>query len=210
MSYEAVRRDYVKHTLEEKDCLADPIEMLDDWLKEALNESEDANAMTLTSIDESGFPDSRVVLIRKLDERGIVFYTNYESAKGKDIAKDPKVSVNFFWPWLERQVRIKGVAERLSSAESDAYFRSRPRPSQLGAWSSIQSETMHSRDELEKRIEEFTQKFEGQDVPRPPHWGGYIIRPTYFEFWQGRASRLHDRIVYEPVGSGWGFKRLFP
>jgi len=210
MSYEAVRKDYVKHTLEEADCLTDPIEMLDQWLKEALQDSVDANAMTLNTVNAEGFPESRVVLIRQLDHRGLVFYTNYESAKGSEITNNPKVGVNFFWPALERQVRVRGMAKKLSESESDAYFNTRPRESQIGAWASIQSEEMTTRDQLEKRLEEFQSKFEGQEVPRPPHWGGYLIEPNYFEFWQGRASRLHDRIKYEPTSEGWVFKRLFP
>ncbi|NQV52436.1 MAG: pyridoxamine 5'-phosphate oxidase [Flavobacteriales bacterium] len=210
MSYEAVRKDYAKHTLEESDCLSDPIDMLDHWLKEALIEMEDANAMTLTTVSPEGYPESRVVLIRQLDQEGLVFYTNYESAKGKDIASNPKVGVNFFWPWLERQVRVRGTAERISAEASDAYFKSRPRESQLGAWASIQSAKMTARNQLDKQLLECTERFKDQDVPRPPHWGGFRIKPQYFEFWQGRTSRLHDRIKYESVDGGWKLSRLFP
>ena len=150
------------------------------------------------------------MLIRQLDQEGLVFYTNYDSAKGKDIAIHPKVGVNFFWPWLERQVRVRGIAERLSAEASDAYFNSRPRESQLGAWASIQSEEMTTRDQLDKRLVECTERFKDQDVPRPPHWGGFRIKPQYFEFWQGRSNRLHDRIRYESVEGGWKLSRLFP
>lgn len=210
MSYEAVRKDYVKHTLEEADCKENPIEMLDAWLKIALEESEDANAMTLTTVNAKGEPSSRVVLIRKLDERGIVFYTNYESKKGTDLAENPNVAVNFFWPWLERQVRVQGSVVKLSAEESDAYFDTRPRESQLGAWASAQSDTMTTRDELEKALLVITEKFANKQVPRPPFWGGYLITPAYFEFWQGRANRLHDRIAYSRADNKWQFKRLFP
>lgn len=210
MSYEAVRKDYVKHTLEEVDCKENPIEMLDAWLKMALEESEDANAMTLTTVNEHGEPSSRVVLIRKLDARGLIFYTNYNSKKGKDMAENANVAVNFFWPWLERQVRVQGKVTKLSEEESDAYFASRPRESQLGAWASAQSDTMTTRDELEKAMVKITDEFKGKDVPRPPYWGGYLITPGYFEFWQGRASRLHDRIAYSTDGKTWTFRRLFP
>jgi pyridoxamine 5'-phosphate oxidase len=210
MSYEAVRKDYVKHTLEEADCKADPIEMLDDWLKTALEESQDANAMTLTTVDAASRPSSRVVLIRKLDERGLVFYTNYSSKKGADLEVNPEVAVNFFWPWLERQVRVQGRVEKLPVEESDAYFASRPRESQLGAWASDQSDTMTTRDQLERALKDVEERFKDQDVPRPSDWGGYLIKPHYFEFWQGRASRLHDRIVYTSSVGTWTFRRLFP
>jgi pyridoxamine 5'-phosphate oxidase len=210
MSYEAVRKDYVKHVLEEADCLDNPIEMLENWLHEALKETEDANAMTLTTVNAHGRPSSRVVLIRKLDERGIIFYTNYSSKKSIDLQENPSAAVNFFWPWLERQVRVEGEVEKLPEAESDAYFKTRPRESQIGAWASAQSEEMTSRDQLEKKVSELTHQFEGLEVPRPEFWGGYIIQPTMFEFWQGRASRLHDRIKYEPFENRWKFKRLFP
>lgn len=210
MSYEAVRKDYVRHTLEEADCKADPIEMLDAWLKFALEENIDANAMTLTTVGAHQKPSSRVVLIRKLDERGLVFYTNYTSKKAKDLEVNPYVAVNFFWSWLERQVRVEGKVRKLSSDESDAYFASRPRASQLGAWASDQSDTMTTRDQLELALRDITARFEGKDVPRPPYWGGYLIEPDYFEFWQGRASRLHDRIVYTSTDGLWQFRRLFP
>lgn len=210
MSYEAVRKDYVKHVLEESDCLENPIEMLENWLNEALKETHDANAMTLTTVSAEGKPSSRVVLIRKLDERGVIFYSNYSSKKAADLEDNPHSAVNFFWPWLERQVRLEGTVIKLSEAESDAYFKSRPRESQLGAWASDQSDEMTSRDQLEKRFLEVTQKFENEDVPRPEFWGGYIIQPNSIEFWQGRASRLHDRIKYEPFENRWKFKRLFP
>lgn len=210
MSYEAVRKDYVKHVLEESDCLDSPIKMLENWLNDALKETEDANAMTLTTVNADGRPSSRVVLIRKLDERGIIFYSNYSSKKATDLNENPNAAVNFFWPWLERQVRVEGTVIRLPEEESDTYFKSRPRESQIGAWASAQSDEMTSRDQLEKRVEEVSLKFEGQDVPRPEFWGGFIIQPNLFEFWQGRASRLHDRIKYEPFENRWKFKRLFP
>ena len=210
MSYNTFRKDYIKHTLEEADCLANPKDMLEGWLQEALKESVDANAMTLSTIDANGSPESRIVLIQLLDDRGLIFFTNYESSKGKAIAQNPNVAVNFFWPWLERQVRVVGVAEQISAEESDAYFALRPRESQLGAWASQQSDVMTTRDELDQRLAEVSKRFEGKDVPRPAFWGGFLIRPTVFEFWQGRANRLHDRIKYTPSKRGWSFARLFP
>jgi pyridoxamine 5'-phosphate oxidase len=183
--------------------------MLEFWLSE-VEELHDFNAMVVSSVDASGQPHSRVVLLRGVNEDGLKFYTNYSSNKGQELEQNNKVALNFFWPTVERQVRVEGELHKLTDAESDAYFNSRPRESQIGAWVSPQSSTIESRDVLNERFREFTDKFEGHPVPRPAHWGGYIIRPTFFEFWQGRPSRLHDRLTYQMIDGSWKISRLAP
>jgi len=203
------RKSYEKHSLEVEDLKATPHEMLEFWLSE-VEELHDFNAMVVSSVDASGQPHSRVVLLRGVNEDGLKFYTNYSSNKGQELELNNKVALNFFWPTVERQVRVEGELQKLSEAESDAYFNSRPRESQLGAWVSPQSATIDSREVLNERFREFTNKFEGHPVPRPAHWGGYIIRPKYFEFWQGRPNRLHDRLTYTWVEGNWSVGRMAP
>ncbi len=203
------RKSYEKHSLEVEDLKATPHEMLDFWLSE-VEELHDFNAMVVSSVDASGQPHSRVVLLRGVIEDGLKFYTNYSSHKGQELEQNNKVALNFFWPTVERQVRVEGELHKLSDAESDAYFNSRPRESQIGAWVSPQSSTIESREVLNERFREFTDKFEGHPVPRPAHWGGYIIRPKYFEFWQGRPNRLHDRLTYSLVEGNWSIGRMAP
>ncbi len=203
------RKSYEKHSLEVEDLKATPHEMLDFWLSE-VEELHDFNAMVVSSVDASGQPHSRVVLLRGVNEDGLKFYTNYSSHKGQELEQNNKVALNFFWPTVERQVRVEGELHKLSDAESDAYFNSRPRESQIGAWVSPQSSTIESREVLNERFREFTDKFEGHPVPRPAHWGGYIIRPKYFEFWQGRPNRLHDRLTYSLVEGNWSIGRMAP
>ena len=203
------RKSYEKHSLEVEDLKAAPHEMLEFWLSE-VEELHDYNAMVVSSVDASGQPHSRVVLLRGVSEDGLKFYTNYSSHKGQELEQNNKVALNFFWPTVERQVRVEGELHKLSDAESDAYFNSRPRESQIGAWVSPQSSSIDSREILNERFREFTDKFEGHSVPRPPHWGGYIIRPYYYEFWQGRPNRLHDRLAYQLVDGVWTIGRMAP
>jgi pyridoxamine 5'-phosphate oxidase len=203
------RKSYEKHSLEVEDLKATPHETLEFWLSE-VEELHDFNAMVVSSVDASGQPHSRVVLLRGVNEEGLKFYTNYSSHKGQELDQNNKVALNFFWPTVERQVRVEGELHKLSDAESDAYFNSRPRESQIGAWVSPQSSTIDSREVLNERFREFTDKFEGHPVPRPAHWGGYIIRPKYFEFWQGRPNRLHDRLTYSLVEGNWSIGRMAP
>jgi pyridoxamine 5'-phosphate oxidase len=203
------RKSYEKHSLEVEDLKAAPHEMLEFWLSE-VEELHDYNAMVVSSVDASGQPHSRVVLLRGVSEDGLKFYTNYSSHKGQELEQNNKVALNFFWPTVERQVRVEGELQKLTDAESDAYFNSRPRESQIGAWVSPQSSTIESREVLNERFREFTDKYEGHAVPRPTHWGGYLIRANYYEFWQGRPNRLHDRLTYKLVDGVWTIGRMAP
>lgn len=189
----------------------DPVELLTSWLKEATDRKvNEPNAMALSTLTKEGIPSSRIVYARELLNDGIVFYTNYNSDKGQAIAENPIVHSLFFWPELERQISITGKTEKISPEVSDKYFKSRPKSSQIGAWASQQSEKLDSRKTLENRIEELLANYPNE-VPRPPHWGGYVIIPQKFEFWQGRSSRLHDRIVFEMTTNGlWEIYRKNP
>jgi pyridoxamine 5'-phosphate oxidase len=189
---------------------SEPFHTIAEWLREAVERSvHEPNAITVSTIDEDGFPHSRIVYLRELLTEGLVFYTNYHSDKGKAIARDPKVNVLIFWPELERQISISGYVEKVPEEMSDAYFASRPWGSKIAAWASHQSERLSSRQELEDRIHHFAELYP-EDVPRPPHWGGYLVKPLKVEFWQGRRSRLHDRIVYEHVNGNWEIYRKNP
>jgi pyridoxamine 5'-phosphate oxidase len=203
------RKSYEKHSLEVEDLKAAPHEMLEFWLSE-VEELHDYNAMVVSSVDASGQPHSRVVLLRGVSEDGLKFYTNYSSHKGQELEQNNKVALNFLLPTVERQVRVEGELQKLTDAESDAYFNSRPRESQIGAWVSPQSSTIESREVLNERFREFTDKYEGHAVPRPAHWGGYLIRANYYEFWQGRKNRLHDRIAFTLENENWKIERLAP
>ena len=207
------RRSYEKHKLLEEEILLDPFQLFKVWLDEieAAREVEEVNTMTVSTVGLDGFPKSRIVLLKEYDNEGFTFYTNYLSEKGKAIANNPRVCLSFFWPQSERQVIITGKAEKTSEEESDNYFKSRPRGSQLGAWASEQSSVISSRDYLETRLEALEKEYEGREVPRPPHWGGYKVLPSRFEFWQGRANRLHDRIYFtKEKDSNWKIDRLAP
>ncbi|MFN5294412.1 MAG: pyridoxamine 5'-phosphate oxidase [Flavobacteriales bacterium] len=191
------RYDYNRSILLESNAHQNPFDQFGLWLKEAENEGiKDYNAFNLATIGADGFPNSRVVLLRKFDQSGLVFYTNYTSSKGQQLEHSEKVCMNFFWNTLERQVRVYGIARKVSAEDSDAYFATRPRESQIAAWASMQSAEMRSREELEASLTHYSNEFAGKPVTRPPHWGGYLIVPHYFEFWQGRPGRLHDRLIY--------------
>jgi len=205
-----IRREYNAQELRQSEVPENPFHLFQQWLKEALiSKVEEPNAFTLSTMGEH-YPDSRVVLLRDIQDDGFSFYTNYDSKKAGDLLKNPNVSVNFFWLELFRQIRIRAKAKKLAPEISDDYFAGRPRSSQIGAWASQQSEPMESRAELEKRFKAVEQKFAGKEVPRPKHWGGYLLQASYFEYWQGRPSRLHDRIVYEMKNDQWEIKRLYP
>lgn len=208
---ENLRIDYNKDTLDIKDLNADPIVQFEYWFDEAMGANiPEPHAFMISTVDAEGKPSSRIVLLRNADQNGFVFFTNYKSRKGHNIEVNPNVCATFFWHDLQRQVRIEGTIEKISAAESDEYFATRPRESQIGAWASNQSEVLESREALEERTAQLTAQYEGQTVPRPPHWGGYRIKPTAIEFWQGRASRLHDRFLYTLEGGNWDIKRLNP
>lgn len=206
------RKSYEKGELLENSLLSDPIKQFEQWFHEVekFGGVDEVNAMSVSSISEDGFPKSRVVLLKKFDTDGFYFYTNYNSEKGKAIAKNNKVSLAFFWPNLERQVIIKGIAERTSEVDSTTYFHSRPKGSQIGAVASPQSDVIDSRMILADKIKDLEEKFENSSVPKPDFWGGYLIRPVSVEFWQGRANRLHDRIRYSKVDDSWKIERLAP
>jgi pyridoxamine 5'-phosphate oxidase len=211
MSLRDRRVQYETAGLDLADLAATPIQQWHRWYDDAVEAGvAEPNAMTVSSNDAEGQPDSRVVLAREVNDEGIVFYTNYESAKGVQLAGAPFASAVFAWLDLHRQVRVRGEIEVVSSEESDAYFASRPRESQIGAWASAQSQVITGREELEAAVVEMTQRFMGGDVPRPPHWGGLRIVPSTVEFWQGRPSRLHDRFRYAWAGTQWSISRLAP
>ncbi len=204
------RTDYGKQELNRKDLPENPFKLFNSWLKEAMHiVKADANAFTLSTVDANAFPSSRVLLLKEANDKGFIFYTNYNSHKGHDLEVNPKVALNFFWRTLERQVRIQGVVEKVSEADSEAYFQSRPYKSRIGAWTSNQSSIIDSREILDERYLHFSKKF-SKHVPRPPHWGGYLVKPHKIEFWQGRSSRLHDRFVFIFYEDKWTAKRLAP
>ena len=210
MSIADLRRIYEKSVLLESTLSASPLSQFSLWFDEAVQANAiEPNAMTLATADADGRPSARIVLLKGIDERGLMFFTNYESRKGHDLAVQPHASLLFFWPELERQVRLEGQVEKVSAKESDQYFDSRPLGSRIGAWASPQSQPI-SRDELESRTRELTESL-GDNPSRPPHWGGYRLLPERVEFWQGRPSRLHDRLVYQRDELGqWQVRRLAP
>ncbi|MGB0524455.1 MAG: pyridoxamine 5'-phosphate oxidase [Flammeovirgaceae bacterium] len=212
MDLKDIRRDYIKQELLEAHVLDDPIAQFKRWLQEAItSEVAEATAMTLATATPTGKPSARIVLLKTVEEGGFVFFTNYESQKGKELAENPQACLNFYWIELERQVRIEGIVEKVSDADSASYFLSRPTGSQIGAIASPQSERIPNRTFLEEKVESIQAEYEQkQQLERPMYWGGYRVIPNYIEFWQGRASRLHDRIIYEKVGDTWKIARLAP
>jgi len=206
-----LRKDYARGSLDETSVDADPIRQFEAWFKQALDARlPEPNTMTLATVDARGYPSARIVLIKGVDERGFVFFTNYESRKGLDLAANPHASLLFYWIELERQVRVEGTVVKTGADESDAYFNSRPLGSRIGAWASDQSRPIESRALLEAREKSFVERL-GEHPPRPPHWGGYRLVPDTIEFWQGRPSRLHDRILYSRQSGGeWRISRLSP
>lgn len=206
-----LRQDYRKSELAENHINDDPFKQFFEWLKSAVQEGEtEPNAMVLSTVDQRGYPDARIVLLKELTADGLVFFTNYNSRKGRQINVNPNVSATFFWTNSERQVRIKGKASKISQDVSEEYFKSRPLESKLGAWASPQSRIIEDRKTLEDNYALYEQYFENQEIEKPPHWGGYVIKPITFEFWQGRPGRLHDRFEYNLSGNDWIIHRLAP
>lgn len=205
-----IRKDYQLAILDEQVTGDDPFAFFEHWFAEAqIANVDEVNAMTLATVNASGKPHARIVLLKGIDNGGFVFFTNYTSEKGKDISENNQVSIVFFWKELERQVCIEGIAQKVSAEESDAYFNSRPENSKLGAWSSPQSQIIQSRDVIEKNYNHYKEKF-SDNIPRPEHWGGYRVYPSAIEFWQGRSSRMHDRILFTLIDNQWQRHRIAP
>ena len=206
------RRNYSKRELLEESISKDPFFQFKTWFEEmeAAKSSSEVNAMGVSSVGLDGFPKNRIVLLKEYTQEGFIFYTNYGSEKAQALVENPNTCLSFFWPELERQVIIKGIAEKSSEEKAHTYFNSRPRESQLGAWASHQSSEIASREVLDKTLRELTLEFQGKPVPKPDFWGGFLVKPISFEFWQGRPNRLHDRILYTKERKNWSFKRLAP
>ena len=206
-----LRVDYLRASLDDADVDPDPFRQFARWFDEAVGvQVPEPNAMTLATVDAQGRPSARIVLLKAVDGRGLTFYTNYESRKGRELPPDARAALLFFWAELQRQVRIEGTVEKVDQATADEYWVSRPRLSRIGAWASQQSEPLRDRAALEARFAQADARYPGDSIPRPPHWGGYRLVPEAFEFWQGRASRLHDRMTYQREGANWRIGRLAP
>ncbi len=207
-----IRKEYTQKTIEEESLSDDPIKEFEKWFRNAQSSNQpEPNAMTLATTTSNGQPSARIVLLKGVEPEGFVFYTNYLSRKGKEIAENPKGALNFFWVMLEQQIRIEGEIQKISVQESTEYYQQRDRDSRIGAWASPQSTRIENREFLEQKVEEIRLRFSNQEVfPKPDFWGGYMLIPHYIEFWQGRASRLHDRIVYEKQHNQWVKYRIAP
>jgi pyridoxamine 5'-phosphate oxidase len=205
------RRNFSGKPLRSSSVKKDPIEQFNIWIEEAINSQLiDPNAMSITTVNENGQPSTRIVYLRGINEKGFIFYTNYKSNKGASLENNNQIALNFFFPELDRQIRIEGIAEKMSTTDSDVYFSQRPRESQIGAWASSQSEAIENRAVLSENVNRFTEKFKGTPVPRPKHWGRYVVVPSKIEFWQGRPNRLHDRILFSKTNTEWKIERLAP
>ena len=206
------RKSYEKGKLLEQDIPEDPYTLFQAWFKIADESSliEEANAMSIATVGKDNFPKTRVVLLKSFGNQGLTFFSNYNSSKGKDLAENPKCCISFFWPGLEKQIIMQGEVSKLPNEESEEYFHSRPRGSQLGALASPQSSVIPSRNYLEDRLENLKKQYKNKEIPKPDHWGGYLFKPLKFEFWQGRASRLHDRILFSKDQDNWKLERLAP
>ncbi|MGF1924463.1 MAG: pyridoxamine 5'-phosphate oxidase [Bacteroidia bacterium] len=206
-----LRQDYRAAELSEKDVDKNPIKQFEKWFNAAIGaQIYEPNVMTLATADKTGKPNARIVLLKGFDEKGFSFYTNYLSTKGKELKKNPQACLVFFWAELERQVRIEGKVEKLDKEASEKYFHSRPAESQIGAIASPQSQIISDRNSLQKKVDELTSTYKDKIIPKPAHWGGYIVKPTSIEFWQGRPSRLHDRIKFDLINGKWQIDRLAP
>jgi pyridoxamine 5'-phosphate oxidase len=207
----ALRRDYALASLTETEVDADPVRQFERWFADAVSARvPEPNAMTLSTATRDGVPSGRIVLLKGVDANGFVFFTDYRSRKGVELGENPLAALTFLWKEIERQVRITGSVSRVSTQESEAYFRTRPPGSRLGAWASQQSSAIANREELEAQLQEVTRRFPNGDVPLPPHWGGFRVMPDEIEFWQGRTNRLHDRLLYRRSDGGWEISRLSP
>lgn len=208
---EDLRRNYKLKSLDQKDVLENPFEQFSVWFEESMHSNlPEPNAMILATATKDGKPSVRALLLKGFDEKGFIFYTNYESRKGRELTENKNASILFFWPEIERQIRIEGRVEKISQAESKRYFDTRPYKSRIGAWASNQSEEIESRFVIVKKFLKYFIKFHSKEIPLPPYWGGYILIPDTFEFWQGRANRLHDRVMYRLIDEKWKIKRLSP
>ncbi|MCY1720061.1 pyridoxamine 5'-phosphate oxidase [Prolixibacteraceae bacterium Z1-6] len=211
MKLKDIRRDYSQAKLNEHNISPNPVQQFQDWMNQALEANiRDATAMSLVTVGKDGFPQSRIVLLKDFEQEGFTFFTNYRSEKGMAIEANPKISLHFFWPELERQIRISGIACKTSLVISKKYFHSRPQKSQIAASISEQSSVVQSREFLENKFAEYAEELNGKNPDYPENWGGYLVEPVKFEFWQGRENRLHDRIVYEKTDDEWKIKRLAP
>jgi pyridoxamine 5'-phosphate oxidase len=206
------RKEYKQKSLREEDAASNPIGQFQTWFREAMQSGiEEVNAMTLATCSNTGVPNARIVLLKEFTEKGFVFFTNYESQKGRELTENPRAVLSFFWPVLERQVRISGLVHKLPEAESDSYFNTRPLESRIGAIASPQSQIIQSREWLEQKVKEITTAMQKESIQRPANWGGYIVQPVAMEFWQGRTGRLHDRLFYSLEADGnWSMVRLAP
>lgn len=207
-----LRKDYKLQSLSEKDVADNPLQQFQKWWDDALNANiDEVNAMTLATATSDGIPSARVVLLKKISDKGFVFFTNYSSFKGQQITENPRACLVFYWKEIERQIRVTGLVEKVNEPESDDYFNSRPFASRIGAWASPQSQVIESREWLEANELKFLQQFNDKSIVRPKHWGGYLVKPVCFEYWQGRPGRLHDRIQYLLMENGnWKIERLAP